>query len=66
MILYPCLKYNTQVYTYETDTYSKMETPEKESTSRWKTNHNTLKDGARAGSREGALKKVHNYGLHWV
>lgn len=41
-----------------------METPEKESTSRWKTNHNTLKDGA--GSREGALKKVHNYGLHWV
>ena len=32
-----------------------METPEKESTSTWKTNHNTLKDGA--GSRVGALKR---------
>ena len=47
---------------YETDIYSKMDwNPLEESTSTWKTDHNTLK----VDPEKGALK-VQNYGLHWT
>ena len=38
-----------------------IETPLEESTSTWKTDHNTLK----VDPEKGALK-VQNYGLHWT